>query len=210
MKLTKLGHSCVLVETPDRVGLFDPGVWADRQLIDSVESVDRIAYTHEHPDHFDLDILKSLLNKNPQAHVVCNDSIASLIREAGISATIRPSTMCTVAFESTHDANLPMLGVEAPPQTGFHFKGMFTHPGDSHDFNETMDVLAMPFVAPWGIPRAAIKKVLELKPKYVLPIHDWLYTDEAKDWLQNTFKKQLEDAGIELLPNENGKVIDLK
>jgi len=67
-----------------------------------------------------------------------------------------------------------------------------------------MKVLAMPFVAPWGIPKEALETVLRLKPEYVLPIHDWLYTDAAKEWLQNILKPQLEKAGIQLLASESG------
>jgi L-ascorbate metabolism protein UlaG (beta-lactamase superfamily) len=209
MRITKLGHSCVLVETPDRVGLFDPGAWADKSLIDAIEHIDRIIYTHEHQDHFDIEILKSLTARFPQAHVVCNDSIAEKIKEAGVSATVRGETACTQKFTSPHDSRLPMIGAEAPMQTGFHFKYLFTHPGDNNKVTETKDVLAMPFVAPWGIPREAIETVLRLQPKYVLPIHDWLYSDDAKEWLQNILESQLEPQGIKVLPNKIGHVIEL-
>ena len=210
MKLTKLGHACVLVETDDRVGLFDPGGWSDKDLIDGINKLDRIAYTHAHPDHFDEDILRTLIEKFPDAHVVCNEEIRSNIEEAGITASIREGTQCTVPFNTTHDPRLPMLNADAPMQTGFHFKDVFTHPGDSNDFDETKMVLAMPFVAPWGIPREALETVLRLKPKYVLPIHDWLYTDEAKEYLQGALKSQLEEAGIELLSYKNGETITIE
>jgi L-ascorbate metabolism protein UlaG (beta-lactamase superfamily) len=204
MYVTKLGHSCVLVETEDRIGLFDPGVWSDQSLIDVVEHVDRIIYTHEHPDHFDVDILRGLIAKFPQAQVVCNASIAGKIKEASIDCTVREETQCTRVFESSHDSRLPFLKASAPIQTGFHFKDMFTHPGDSNSFAETKRVLAMPFVAPWGLPREAIETTITLKPQYVLPIHDWLYAEDAKEWLQKILVAQLEEAGITVLSHENG------
>jgi L-ascorbate metabolism protein UlaG (beta-lactamase superfamily) len=204
MYVTKLGHSCVLVETDDRVALFDPGAWSDRGLIDLIDRMDRIAYTHEHGDHFDAEILRSLVEKFPEAHVVCNNSIAEIITKAGIECIVRTETQCTRTFDSIHDPRLPFLNAAAPEQTGFHFKDMFTHPGDSNNFSETKKVLAMPFVAPWGLPREAIETTIKLKPQYVLPIHDWHYTEDAKDWLQTALEAQLPEAGITVLSHKNG------
>lgn len=208
MKITKLGHSCVLVETPDRIGLFDPGVWADRDLIDSVQHVDRIIYTHEHADHFDIDILKSLISKFPDAHVICNIEIQKLIESSGINITIREESQCAVKFTSPHE-QLPIPGATAPAENGYHFKDLFTHPGDSQHFSETKQVLAMPFIGPWGKTGDSIVKVLELKPKYVLPVHDWHYTPEAKQWLQGLLESAFAGSGVKLLPNENGKMLEI-
>ena len=208
MKITKLGHSCVLVETPDRVALFDAGLWAERSLIDAVEHVDRIIYTHEHPDHFDTDILRSLVQRFPDAHVICNQSIADLIAAVDIKVMVRESSQCTRKFEAPHE-QLPIPGAQAPTQNGYHFQDLFTHPGDSQSFSETKQILAMPFIGPWGKTEDSIKKVLELKPAYVLPIHDWHYTTQAKDWLQGLLENSLKGTDIKLLPNKNGKVIEL-
>lgn len=203
MYVTKLGHSCVLVETSDRVGLFDPGAWADKTLIDAIERVDRIAFTHEHADHFDVDILEKLIKKFPHAHVVCNAEIAKEIENAGLECVVRESTACTVRFESPHE-NLPIPGSTPPAENGYHFQGRFTHPGDSHSFAESNKVLAMPFVAPWGKIGDAVDKVIELKPEYVLPIHDWHYTDEAREWLDGLLERAFEGTGVKLLSAKPG------
>jgi len=204
MKITKLGHSCVLAETEDRTALFDAGVWSDRALIQSVQHVDRIVYTHEHGDHFDIKILKLLITKFPNAHVICNQEIQKIILDSEINATLREETDCTVKFTSPH-ANLPFPGVAAPKQNGYHFKDLFTHPGDSHNFSETKKVLAMPFIGPWGKIEDSVNKALELKPEYVLPIHDWHYKDEAKQWLQNKLEPIMREHGIRLLSYKNNE-----
>lgn len=208
MKITKLGHSCVLVETPDRIGLFDAGGWADRSLIDTIAHVDRIIYTHEHGDHFDLEILKSLVAKFPLAHVICNAEIQKLIELADIDVVIRQESACTVKFNSPHES-LPLPNAQTPAENGYHFKELFTHPGDSQSFSETKKVLAMPFIGPWGKTGDSITKVLELKPEYVLPIHDWHYTTEAKQWLQGMLESVFSKHGIQLLPNENGRILEI-
>jgi L-ascorbate metabolism protein UlaG (beta-lactamase superfamily) len=209
MKITKLGHSCVLVETEDRVGLFDPGGWSDRDLIDAIKHVDRIIYTHEHGDHFDIDILKSLIIKFPNVHVVSNKEIQKIIVDAGINVVLRDETKCIVKFLSPHE-KLPFPGAVAPEQNGYHFKDIFTHPGDGQSFFETKRVLAMPFIGPWGKIEDSVNKVLELKPDYVLPIHDWHYRDEAKEWLQTKLNPILSEKGINLLPYENNHIIEIQ
>jgi L-ascorbate metabolism protein UlaG (beta-lactamase superfamily) len=203
MFVTKLGHSCVLVETEDRVGLFDPGGWANRDLIDAIDHVDRIIYTHDHPDHFDIEILKSLLAKFPGAHVVCNNEIKEKIEQSGISTMVRGETQCTRKFTSPHE-DLPVPGAVAPAENGYHFKDLFTHPGDSYSFNEAKKVLAMPFVSPWGKIGDGIDLAINLKPQYILPIHDWLYNDDSREWLDGLLKTSLEKHGIEVLSSKSG------
>ena len=50
MKITKLGHSCLLVELPGRTALFDPGVYRTGdintipQLDDIVNAAKKVAY----------------------------------------------------------------------------------------------------------------------------------------------------------------------
>ncbi len=203
MLITKLGHSCVLVETEDRIGLFDPGVWSDQDLIDGVEHVDRIIYTHEHPDHFDIDMLSRLVAKFPDANVICNQEIADKINNSGIDVLVRDESMCTVKFTSPHE-QLPIPGSKPPSENGYHFKDLFTHPGDSQSFSETKKVLAMPFIGPWGKTGDSINKVIELKPEYVLPIHDWHYHEQAREWLQGLLEKSLKPHNIQVLSAKSG------
>lgn len=203
MKITKLGHSCVLIETEDRVALFDPGGWATAFDIDAIERLDRIVITHEHGDHMDVDKIKALMQKFPDAHIVSNESIRSMLEDVGIEAMYREEMQCCVPFEAPHE-KLPVPGAKAPDENGYHFKDLFTSPGDSHSFSETKKVLAMPVIAPWGKTGDAVDKILELKPEYVLPIHDWHYTPEAREWLQGLLEAALEGSGVTLLSAEPG------
>lgn len=203
MKLTKLGHSCVLIETDDRTALFDAGVWSDAFDIDKIEHVDRIVYTHEHADHLDMSKLKQLVEKFPAAHVICNPEIRALIEAENIDVMIREDSACTTKFTSPHE-KLPIPGSTPPTENGYHFRDLFTHPGDSHSFTESKKVLAMPFIAPWGKTGDAVDKVIELAPEYVIPIHDWHYTDEARAWLEGLLTTAFEGHNIKLLSSDSG------
>jgi hypothetical protein len=116
---------------------------------------------------------------------------------------VREETQCTRMFESPHE-DLPVPGAIAPPENGYHFKNLFTHPGDSHSFSETKQVLAMPFVSPWGKIGDGIDLTIKLKPEYILPIHDWLYNDESRAWLDSMLKNSLEEHGIQVLSSKSG------
>lgn len=210
VKITKLGHSCLLVKTPDRVGLFDPGVWSEAFDIDQIEHVDRLIITHAHPDHMDAAKIKQVVEKFPDVHIVCSQSVSKALNAAGISAVFRESTECTSPFESPHDPALPFLGVEVPENTAYHFKGVITHPGDNNSPTETMPILAMPFISPWGKSRDAVDACVRLKPKYVISIHDWHLSDAGRDWYDNAFKTTLAGVGIEYLAFGVGESVELE
>ena len=211
MKITKFNHSCVLVETEDRVGLFDPGGWSWQSGsfdIDKIDRIDRIIITHAHGDHFDPEFLKTVLDKFPQAHLVANEEVQQAVKAAGIDVTMRgQETACAKPFTAPHEG-LP-TGTPPPANTGFHFKSVFTHPGDSHTFDESMDVLALPVIAPWGSTVRAVELAKRLKPKHIIPIHDWHHSNEGRQWLYGLLTEVFETEGITFHSLEDGVPIEI-
>lgn len=199
MKITKYEHSTILAETPDRVALFDPGVFtwkSDKFNLDDIARIDRLIITHPHPDHLSPEAVAAIVAKFPDVHIVGNQACQNAIEDAGISVTFRDTTVCSCSFEAPHHSIEPFG--KTVPNMGFHFKEQLTHPGDSYTFSETKEILAMPFVAPWGTVIDALKKTIELKPKHVVPIHDWFYSDDAKAWLYNRLEEVLAEHDIKL------------
>jgi L-ascorbate metabolism protein UlaG (beta-lactamase superfamily) len=182
MKITKFVHSCLLVEMPEptnRTALFDPGVMSSPAIdIESLEFLDDIIITHEHSDHFDLDTVKKLVAKFPSVRVTSTPSVVSQLDKAGIKASSQPSEGI-VFFDSPHEDVLPMF--PHPEQIGVHYLDRLSDPGDSHSFKETKEILALPVTAPWGSNIKAINLALELKPRLILPIHDWHWSDQARE-----------------------------
>jgi len=64
MRITHLGHACLLVETGGQRILLDPGAFSSR-IVD-VTGLDVILITHQHADHLDLQRLPALLEINPR------------------------------------------------------------------------------------------------------------------------------------------------
>lgn len=209
MKITKLVHSCLLVETPDRVGLIDPGNFSVEALDNiSLSQLDDILITHEHGDHMDIDMIKRLLNDFPAVNIIAPAEAAQKLQEAGIETATDKLTDGVETFDSPHESVAPLFG-QPPQEYGFHYLGKLSHPGDSHSFSETKSILALPVSAPWGSTIKAINVGLELKPDYIIPIHDWHWNDQASesmyDRMANVFKKN----GIEFIKTKNGKPFEI-
>jgi hypothetical protein len=50
----------------------------------------------------------------------------------------------------------------------------------------------------------AMNLAIQLKPRYVVPVHDWHWSDEARQWLYDSFEQVLTPAGITFLKMETG------
>ena len=67
MRITRYGHSCLLVEDGDARLLLDPGVFSTG--FEDLRGLTAVLVTHQHPDHLDVARLTALLEANPDAVV---------------------------------------------------------------------------------------------------------------------------------------------
>lgn len=197
MKITKFVHSCLLVEMPEpvnRTALFDPGVFSDQALdIDKLQWLDDIIITHSHPDHFSLPLVQKLVAKFPAVRITAPPDVVAKLDEVDIPATSEPSDDI-VFFEAPHESTEPLF--TTPEQRAVHYLDKLTHPGDSHNFSETKRILALPVQAPWGSTRNAVNLALQLKPEYILPIHDWHWSDDARIQMYDNLEKLFDAQNI--------------
>jgi L-ascorbate metabolism protein UlaG (beta-lactamase superfamily) len=211
MKITKYVHSCLLVETPDRVGIIDPGnySWESGLFdVDRLERLDDIMITHEHPDHMYLPFVRLLVQKFPSAKITTTKSAAVQLRKEGIDNIGITSYSSVELFTADHETMEPLLSV--PANTGVHYLGQITHPGDSHHFDVSKDILALPITAPWGTVARAAQLGKDLKPKYVIPIHDWHYKDEARLFFYDRLADFFSTLGINFMRPIDGKTLELE
>jgi L-ascorbate metabolism protein UlaG (beta-lactamase superfamily) len=203
--ITKLVHACLLVDTNGRRVLVDPGgfSWQDERLdVSMVDGVDRILITHEHADHINVDFLRAALERSNDAEVETTPALQAILAKQGIEAV----TEGTQQFAAPHE-RLPIA--PGPQNVGFHIEGVLSHPGDSHSFVETMPILAMPFVAPWGSLTVGADRARLVKPKYVIPIHDWFLSEPGKTFMYRLAIMALSPDGIELVQIEDFKSVTL-
>jgi L-ascorbate metabolism protein UlaG (beta-lactamase superfamily) len=206
MKITKFVHSCLLVEMPgpiNRTALFDPGTMSENALdVESLQFLDDIIITHMHSDHMSIPLIKTLVAKFPQVRITAAADATEALKQEGITATSEPSDGI-VFFDAPHETVEPLFP-STPDQIGVHFLDKFSDPGDSHSFHETKAVLALPMQAPWGSTVYALKLALELKPQYILPVHDWHWSKQARTSTYDNFEKILKEQGITFLKMETG------
>jgi len=209
MKITKFVHACLLVETPDRVALFDPGSMSTPNIdIEKLTRLDDIFITHEHGDHKDVPFIKRLVAKFPGVRITTTSEVVKQLAGEGIKASDQPSEGI-VFFDSPHESVAPLFG-EPPEEIGIHYLDVLSHPGDSHSFHETKAILALPITAPWGSTIKALNLALELKPKFVLPIHDWHWRDEAREQTYTMFERILGEQGITFYKLQTGQPIEIE
>lgn len=212
MKITKLEHSCLLVEMPapvNRTALFDPGVMSEPFVdVDSLQYLDDIFITHSHPDHMSIPLISKLVEKFPDVRITGPREVVAKLKQEGIAASSEAPEGVEF-FDSKHERVLPLF--QPPEEVGFHYLDMLSHPGDSHGFTESKAVLALPVTAPWGSMVRAVNLACEVGPQYILPIHDWHWREEAKAQAYDQLEKVFADKGMTFLKLENGKpvVIDL-
>jgi L-ascorbate metabolism protein UlaG (beta-lactamase superfamily) len=207
MKITKYVHSCLLVETPDRVVIFDPGSMSQPVFdFNALTRLDDIFITHVHQDHMDVDFIKKLIAKYPTVRITTTaEGVAQLAAE-GIKATNTPPAGVAF-FDAPHESTEPLFPV--PEEIGIHYLDTLSHPGDSHSFHESKAILALPITAPWGSTIKAANIALNHKPQHVLPIHDWHWSDAARQQTYDMFEGILGEQGITFHKLETGVPVEI-
>jgi len=208
MKVTKFVHSCLLVETPDRVAIFDPGAMSQADFdIDKLTELDDIFITHGHADHSSLPFIKELVAKFPGVRITTTLEVLDQLKAEGILASSQPPEGVQF-FDSPHESVEPLF--PQPEEIGIHYLDSLSHPGDSHSFKETKAILALPVTAPWGATIRAVNLALELKPKHVLPIHDWHWHEQARHQTYDMFEQILGKQGIIFHKLQTGQPVGIQ
>jgi len=183
VRIHKFTHSCIYIEDDDVSILFDPGSYTAKEKsldIDNLPSLDYILITHEHADHFDIHLIKKILDKFPDAKIITNHSVKKLLSNERIHSS---TTQADFMWISNHKHE-KVLGPDVM-NWGFNIKNKIFNPGDSYEFDksQTSEILLLPIQAPWGHMVQAVEKALSVKPRYVIPVHDWHWREEARQAL---------------------------
>lgn len=198
MKITKFVHSCLLVEEGGKIILIDPGNYTFEETalnINSLGQLDYLLITHEHQDHMYIPAIKEMVSKFPTVQVIGNESVGKILAGEGIKVSTKGDAL--IQLETIpHDKNF--MGPEVP-NTIFTINGKLTHPGDSHHFKKTAEILALPVQAPWGSTSNAVELATRLKPKIIIPIHDWHWREKARENMYKRLTAYFEKLGIKFI-----------
>jgi L-ascorbate metabolism protein UlaG (beta-lactamase superfamily) len=187
MRITHLGHACLLVEMADTRVLVDPGTFADD--LSEVRDLDAVLVTHQHPDHLDPDRLPGIVAANPGAVVLVDPGSLEMLSGLGVRArthdgatTVGNVTVTPFGEQHAliHDdiPRIPNVGVRLDAAG----EPSFFHPGDALDAEPgEVDVLAFPLQAPWQRSRDMTAFLRRLAAPHAVPVHDGLLQPRGRD-----------------------------
>jgi L-ascorbate metabolism protein UlaG (beta-lactamase superfamily) len=199
MKITKLGHCCLLIETKGVRILTDPGVFTTTQ--NDLTNIDLLLITHEHADHFHMQSVVEILGKNPSIKIVTNASVGKLLAQEKIEFEVvadgQSINFKDVAIEGHGSKHAIIYGeLGQVENTGFFVDGKLFYPGDAlYNPNKVVDVLALPVAGPWVKLSESIDYAKAVKPRLAFPVHDAVlkFPNMSANWLGQV----LPEAGIE-------------
>ena len=177
MKITKLGHCCLLMDIKGKRILTDPGSYtiADHSKL---TYIDYILFTHEHQDHLHTESLKDILKLNPKAVVYSNSSAGEILSGENIKHSVIKNG--DVIFLG--EVNVTGIGekhammhssITLSENIGYFIDNRLWYPGDSFTPPEKeVEILALPVSGPWMKISEAIDYALLIKPEVAFPVHD--------------------------------------
>ena len=215
MRLTHLGHACLLVETGGQRILIDPGVYS--QGIADVTGVSIILVTHQHADHIDLQRLPGILKANPHARLYAEPQASAVMADVGMASehTVAGETLAVGRVEIMPVGEKHALINEALPRIGnlgvvLRSEGepSLFHPGDAYDGEPgQVDILALPLNAPWSAGRDTVRFARRISPRVCVPIHDALLSTIGRQ-LYVSHVQSFGPEGMELRDLADGAPVD--
>jgi L-ascorbate metabolism protein UlaG (beta-lactamase superfamily) len=208
MRVTKFGHSCLLVEQVGAEGtrlLVDPGGYS--RGFERLRGLAAVLITHQHPDHVDVDRLTELLARNPDALCVADEETADQLHAAGISVRpVHPDDELAFAGvpvrvlggrHAVIHPDIPQIS-----NVGYVIAGRLLHPGDALTVPDVaVDVLCLPTAAPWLKAAEAVDYLRSVRPRLALPIHEAAL---ARPQLYYRLFEQLAPDGTEIRVIDGG------
>lgn len=173
MRITRYGHSCLLVEDADARLLLDPGVFSHG--FEDLRGLTAVLITHAHADHLDADRLRSLLEHNPEARLHCDggseaqlgDLAPTVVRDGDV-LDLGTRVEVLGSMHAVIHPDLPPL-----PNVGYLVGERFFTPGDALTVPEAdVEVLGLPTAAPWLKLSEAVELLRAVSPRLAFPVHD--------------------------------------
>jgi L-ascorbate metabolism protein UlaG (beta-lactamase superfamily) len=205
MRITRYGHSCLLVEDGGARLLLDPGVFSAG--FEELRGLTGVLVTHQHPDHLDVERLRRLLDANPEARLHCDSGSAALLADlphAVVAAGDRLDLGAPVRVLGSEHAvihpDIPRI-----PNVGYLVSERFFTPGDAMTVPDAdVEVLGLPTAAPWLKQSEAVDLLRAVRPDRAFPVHDAVLSAQGLGIWYGQFERLAPDGTsfVKVAPGE--------
>ena len=212
LTLTRLGHSCVRVETPHGAFSIDPGTFSDVPA--ALDGVPVVLVTHVHPDHVDVEALAAADGIDVHAPAQVLEALAAAGARADRLHAVTAGDRWTLAgvevevLGELHEVFHP--DVPRPANVAYLLDGAVLHPGDSYTRpapGTRVEVLLEPVGAPWLRLGDVVDHVRAVAPRRVVPIHDAVLSDAGRAMAVRLLT-QLTDADVQVVATGERVVVE--
>ena len=210
MKITKLVHSCLLVELDGKKILVDPGAysWKDEIVKDfDFSNITAVVITHNHPDHFNDDFVRTVKDSSPSAAWHGTPEVVDELNELGIDGNSSSEDPDIRFVESQHADLSPWFDTQ-PEHTSYVLFEKVLISGDCQTLASAQGVPCLSGAingGPWGAVVGFAKMIESMKerPKVVLPLHDWHWNEDARNTIYAQLAIVMDKFGVKFIALKN-------
>ncbi len=175
MQLTKYEHACLLIRDGQNGLIIDPGKYTN--LPDELENIGTVIVSDEHLDHLDVDNLKKILGRNPEAKIFSTKTVTAELAKEGITCTAVAGQLTTNS--SGFEVNLievdhaVVYGNSPCRVLTVGIGNLLYYASDSFVSSAGQYlILAVPTSGPWFNLIEAIDLAKSIDSKYLIATHD--------------------------------------
>jgi L-ascorbate metabolism protein UlaG (beta-lactamase superfamily) len=212
MRITKLEHAALILESAGRRLIVDPGGLTNPIL--GITDVDAVVITHEHADHWTTDQLQRIKDLNPALAIYGPSGVARAATDIEITTVVPGETVEVAAwtlrfFGGNHAVIHPSIPIVE--NVGVLINELLYYPGDSFyvPIGVKVDTLAAPAGAPWMKVSEGMDYLSQIVPKRAFGTHDGVLSAAGIGLVTDRFAAVTEANGGEYFPLKPGEFIEV-
>jgi len=211
MQIIKYEHSCLdIQEKSDRL-VVDPGVLS--RSLTNLSSIKALVITHVHPDHFDEQKVRTIIDVNPDIHVFSTGEVAQKLTYISVTVpdlnkVYKVGDISLEFFGQKHAMILPSLPLIE--NFGVLVNDKLYYTGDSFTPCPKPHVtLGITTSAPWMKISETADFIRSDSATRVFPCHDGFLNNDGRNLVNGLVRTVVEASGKEYLILDQDTALDL-